>query len=135
MTTDDMVADIKKFCDTLQEYDIDEVVMNYDGSGDSGDGECLFKKTIRYHPQGPEEPTTRWNWIPYAQVKIELVNNGTVSEKALDDFQDNLWSLLPGGWEINDGSYGEVFIDVRQKTIKVEHNERYTEINTTERSY
>ena len=43
-----------------------------------------------------------------------------------------LCQFLPGGWEINDGSYGTVQIDVKKKTVSIEHNERYTEVNSSE---
>jgi len=31
-----------------------------------------------------------------------------------------------GGWEINDGAYGEFTFDVAERTIKLDYNERYT---------
>lgn len=135
VSTENTIADIKKFCDVLQEYNIDEVVMAYDGSGDSGDGDFSFKEVRRLQPRGPEEPTSRELWMRGNQAELELVKNGTISEKAFRDFQEAVWSLLPGGWEINDGAYGEVHIDVREKKIHVEHNERYTNVTTTERNY
>lgn len=135
VTTEQVVTEIKKFCDTLQEYNIDEVVMSYDGSGDSGDGEFSFKQVIREQPRGPHEATSRDVWLRDGNAEKELVTNGAVSKKAFLAFQDAMWQLLPGGWEINDGAYGEVHLDVREKKIHVEHNERYTDVTTTERDY
>ena len=39
------------------------------------------------------------------------------------------------GWENNDGAFGTFVFDVSARTITLEHNERYTEVNTTSHEF
>lgn len=132
-----LIQTIKKFCETLQEYDIDEVTGTYDGSGDSGDMDFMFKRMFRRQNIGNAEPTVTTNYLNERDAEALVTTNGsgTASTKAFNEFIDAVWSLLPGGWEINDGAFGSIHIDTRQKTVQVEHNERYTEITTTESTF
>jgi hypothetical protein len=128
---------IKEFCAFLQDYGVTEVTATYDGSGDSGDMDFSFN-LVEHRPQiGNVEPQTNSSWRSQAAIKNIITNTvgGTICPVAFDNFIDAVWELLPGGWEINDGAYGEIRIDVREKTINVEHSERYTEVTTTEQTY
>lgn len=58
-----------------------------------------------------------------------------VPQKLLDALENAIYYLLPGGFEINDGSYGEVTIDIQNKKIKLEHNERVIEVNSSEQNF
>jgi hypothetical protein len=33
--------------------------------------------------------------------------------------------FLPCGWEVNEGSYGELILDIQNRAVEVEHNSRY----------
>lgn len=46
--------------------------------------------------------------------------------------EEYVCAILPGGWEINEGSYGQVEIDIATFKSKVVHNERVLEEITTE---
>jgi hypothetical protein len=39
------------------------------------------------------------------------------------------------GWENNDGAFGTFVFDVADRTITLEHNERYTEVNITSHEF
>lgn len=58
-----------------------------------------------------------------------------VPQKLLDALENAIYHLLPSGFEINDGSYGEVTIDIQNKKIKLEHNERVIEVNSSEQNF
>lgn len=46
-----------------------------------------------------------------------------------------MFNLLPDGWEIDEGSYGEITVDTMTTDITVEHNERYTDIRSSTERY
>lgn len=131
------IETIKNFCRSLEEYNISEVVATYDGSGDSGDMDISFKHNVHVLPIGNSAATTHSTWLPENEVERMLtpVGGGTICKKTFDEFINALWGILPGGWEIDDGAYGEINVNVSEKTVFVTHSERYTEVTTTENTY
>jgi hypothetical protein len=91
-------------CHQLEEIGVTTVTLTYDGCGDEG-----FIDGIYYEPK---------------DARIEPTFTEQL-EQTVDD-------LLPEGWEINDGAFGTVQIDVEQKKIEHEHSERYTACDTSE---
>jgi hypothetical protein len=71
-----------------------EVVVSYDGAGDEGQ--------IQPPDFTPESP------IGYPEGLADLIEEVT-------------GCLLPGGWEINEGSSGHLIIDVSSGTHTLEH--------------
>ena len=47
------------------------------------------------------------------------------------DYLDDLYS----GWENNDGAFGSFVFDVPARTVTLEHNERFTDCNTTSHEF
>lgn len=89
-----MVALLKK------RKSIKKVVVEYDGSGDSGEVNSVTfydKKDVEHDdvPEGLEE--------------------------AVSDF---IYDALPGGWEINSGSFGTATIDCTTMKVHFDHNDR-----------
>lgn len=138
-TTDEWVAHLKQFCSILEAARITRVEGDYDGSGDSGDMSIwFFQERLPPPPTGTNQP---------AQISIDRLNEAAgkrlliegerplVTKEAYDEFLNGMWHMLPGGWEINDGSYGEVTLDVETRKITVEHNERYTDVNSSTHTY
>jgi hypothetical protein len=86
-----------------ERLDIAWVEVDYDGSCDEGNVE-----EIRYLDIDREE--------------LEL------EEPNLDDIvEEYVYSLLPGGWEIEEGGYGTVEIDVIEGKAHVTHSRRVIE--------
>lgn len=78
----------------LRAANISRVTIEYDGNGDSGD-----ITEITYSP-----PTT---------------------DPALDELVTSyIYDALPGGWEINEGSYGIATIHVAAGWADFDHNDR-----------
>ena len=131
------VAAIKNLCSILLTHNVVRVDASYDGSGDSGDLELWFEtETMRQEP-GNNAP------VPIRKRKSErdmekLLVDGpqplTTQEK-FTEFVNSLWDLLPCGWEIDDGAYGEIVVNTATREITVEHNERYTEVRSTTETY
>lgn len=138
-TIDESVAHIKKMCSLLEAGRIVEVFGEYDGSGDSGDMTVTFYREQKpLELQGAVTPPSGQREALSEQKCREYLTSGEkplMTKEVFDGFMNDLWRMLPGGWEINDGSYGEVFVDVEDRTIKVDHNERYTDVNSSTHTY
>lgn len=114
----------------LAEAGIHRVTVDYDGSGDSGQIENV----------------EAWNAandrIPFPSgIKIPLEAENPaypLSEQNLEAAIETLaWVYLEiySGWENNDGAFGTFVFDVPARTVTLEHNERYTEVNTTSHQF
>lgn len=144
----DPVADIKRFCKKLSAYNVMRVIFEYDGEGDSGSF-----NTTRYLVESAPPPTTHNERVGDRAMKQESFYSDTafldyVRKKAkeqkteplfairdLERLADNALELLPGGWELDEGSYGLVEITIPTEKIAVTHNERITSVDTTRREY
>lgn len=76
---------------------IDRVVLSYNGSGDSG---CI------------------------EEVNAYKGENEVSLNETLKDWAEGLiYAMLPGGWEINEGSSGEARIHVYNRSIEIRHSD------------
>jgi len=96
-------------CEQLAKLNIQLAKIHYDGYGDSGSVERVTATA--------------------GEVEIELPE--PLSEK-LAEAAD---CLLPFGWEINDGSFGELVIDVAARKVTREHNWRVEETEYEEEEF
>ena len=48
-----------------------------------------------------------------------------------EKLENVLYEFLPAGFEINDGGQGTLTLDVQTGTVKLEHEENYTESNSS----
>ena len=113
-------AELKKFCELLTPFKVDFVELEYDGCGDSGAIERVnfISGVTQYKGRLPRNKfSSAWS-----KEKIDF-------KEALEE---TCYQFLPDGWEINEGSFGKLVIDVTKKSIRVEHNERYEDTHYTE---
>lgn len=107
-------------------------VFTYNGSGDSGevDGPYFNGKDIPSDVRGSLDALDYK--FDYARSTWDSATNSYVYD---NDLKHSLLSfisnLLPPGWEINEGSYGDVLLDINSGNITVKHNQNIT---TTEYS-
>ena len=107
------------------------VTVEYDGSGDSGQIENVeawsaanaripFPSELRLQmvSENPDHPPIERN----LEAAVESV---------AWDYLDDLYS----GWENNDGAFGTFAFDVPARTVTLEHNERFTDVNTTSHEF
>lgn len=80
--------------DLLQRLGIQQVIIRYDGSGDAGAVE-----EVVFDPKPP------------AGIPAGLSEH--LADTALE--------YLPGGWEDNEGSYGELELDVAERRLRRSH--------------
>jgi hypothetical protein len=146
MTTEEAVRVIKNFCQLAASYNANAIYASYDGSGDSGCMDVSIKHERFPLPTGEignssqrlESDTIRqfsYTAIGYFFKDIIKQSNTLITKEKIDEVEQAMMDLLPGGWEINDGSYGEITADVATGQITVEHNERYTEVNSSTQRY
>jgi hypothetical protein len=104
---------LRKVCPELFLLGVAQVVAHYDGAGDSGDIDTIYANNINglYMAWPPKSGELR-----------------AAIEKAI-------WEFIPGGFEINDGSFGDITIKIQTNEIVREHNERVIEINASEKTF
>lgn len=143
----DAAQRIKQFCKLLSSYNATEIIAEYDGSGDSGDLNYVHvfvaptqaeldsaSPAVGVTPGTPQPTSRTKNFETWAE-SIFNQPNALITRAKYEEFLDDMFSLLPGGWEINDGSYGVIRINVHDETITVDHNERYTDVRSETFSY
>ena len=114
----------------LKEHNVKTVIVTYSGAGDSGDVdgvETIPKQAIK---------ALETSNVTLRQPKGQMVDGeyGYIKEDieqpiidALRTFTFNWVEIRHGGWEINDGSSGEVIFDLKADTCTLNHTEYYTE--------
>jgi hypothetical protein len=115
-------ANKDRLFDGLTAADITHVTVSFDGYGDSGQIESIDAYSGE---QVVDLPATE---IPYAaltwdapEVELRSLSLEAVIEQLTYDFLSD----AHGGWENNDGAYGEFCFDARARTIHLEFNERF----------
>jgi hypothetical protein len=110
----------------LKAAGITEVHVEFDGEGDSGQVE-----SPTYRAGETVAPT------PHGNVGFERANG--VEQMTINEAVEHLaYECLDadhGGWENNDGAYGEIIFDVEAGKITLEMNTRYTETSYDEHEY
>ena len=133
---------IKEMCGMLQSFGFNYLYAEYDGSGDSGDFNSIT--LMPKHPDSVAKDTSAVNeehQQSFGMFKHEALDNARTKTqketltKQLEAFEAALWQILPSGWEINDGSFGELQIDIVNKTIHMVVNERISDVCTYERDF
>lgn len=121
-----------------------EVKVEYYGGGDSGDIE-----TVSTSPDFGKDLIKQYKVYQHTLAHTfdykNLLSRGGMysytlsSELKLMPMMDALYEiwltaldLLHCGWEINEGSYGDLIFDVPQRQCRLVHNQNYLETDTTE---
>jgi len=118
--------------DALAGAGITEVRIDFDGEGDSGQ----INDVAAFRGEEPAE-------LPTATVTIQTIPWGsteaTTTESNLGEAIETLCYLYlegtHGGWENNDGAYGEFRLDVAKRSVELEFNGRYTDTWTDTHSF
>ena len=111
----------KAVFDALEAAGISQILVTFHGEGDSGQIE-----DVAAEPAGP---------IPKTPITLHHTQWGlddmTQSETTLDEAVESLcYDYLEqehGGWENNDGAYGEFTFDVAERTMSLDFNARFTD--------
>ena len=111
----------------LAEAGIHRVTVEYDGSDDSGQ----IESTEAWNAANEKIPLPSLRKVQLASENAdspgdEIGLEAAVEQLAWDYLYDN-----HGGWENDDGAFGTFEFSVPDRTIALQHNDRYTDVNTT----
>jgi hypothetical protein len=110
-------------CDALAQAGITSVEVTFDGYGDSGQIEDITAKA-------GDSPVA----LPAVSIEIAHIFWGSPDitrtvhplKDAIEQLAYDFLEQTHGGWENNDGAYGDITFDVAEQTITLDYNERYT---------
>ena len=112
---------------------IAHVLVTFDGSGDSGQIESI--DACNSTDQSVTLPAAQIvfagiDWQSKAPIERRLT-----LEQAVEELIYDLLADTHGGWENNDGAYGEFCVDARARSIHLEFNERFTSSELTSHDF
>lgn len=118
--------------DALSDAGITHVCVTFDGEGDSGqiDNIAAYKG---------DEPAP----LPDGKLLLQSVSWGAsevrVDARSIADGIEALCydflELQYGGWENNDGAFGEFTLNVAGRTVDLEFNARFSDVHTTTHTF
>ena len=116
--------------DLCEQKGVDKFSVTFDGSGDSGqiDEVSLDSKILSLDVVAQVEDGTQWVNGASKPLWRDAKDLRDLIESVCYDVLEN----TNGGWEINDGSFGEFLFDVKKRKVKLDFNERIMESNLTE---
>lgn len=118
--------------DVLAAANITLVSVEFDGEGDSGQitGLLAFRNDERVELHATNVTTLQ---VSYGDT--EPVTTETPLQEAIETLCYDLLEESNGGWENNDGAYGEFRLDVATRTIELEFNGRFTDVSTSNHTF
>lgn len=116
-------ANKDRLFDALTAAGISHVTVTFDGEGDSGQIESIAAWAGETAVDFPavEIPYAAITWDSPEVEMRQLSLEDVVEQLAYDFLSDT-----HGGWENNDGAYGEFCFDAGARCIHLEFNERFT---------
>lgn len=120
--------------DILAREKVDEVTIEFDGGGDDGSLEPsdLPDEIKKIVVQGSRISLGRiWD---NSSTTIRWKEDCTV-EEILESLCYEVLENQYGGWENNDGAFGEFVFDVKKRTVHFSFNQRYTESELFEHTF
>ena len=130
---------LKEVCATLFNAGITLVEVHYDGYGDSGQIEylLLFKGDKQLKDEEvaslglPTSTVQTYNYKSTGDKDRYITKECTL----VDKIEDCAYDFLPGGWEINEGSFGDLKINTETAKATLEHNYRIQETEYSEEEF
>ncbi|WEX12374.1 DUF6878 family protein [Chelativorans sp. AA-79] len=112
--------------DALSTNGVSQVVVTFDGYGDSGQIEEIEARA------GDDKVD-----LPDLSVTLTLAQSGSTKPvskamslaEAIESMAYDFLERTHAGWEINDGADGEFVFDVASRTVTLDYNERYSASN------
>ena len=132
--------------DALKQCQVREVIVDFDGAGDSGQiNDVLYKKGVG-KKEGVSDDTLdnldiegaevvhSTKWDEAKQDWVKLMKPVTLRDM-IEQLCYDLLEANHGGWEINEGSFGEFHLMVKDDKIELTYNQRVESIETEEETY
>jgi hypothetical protein len=128
--------------DTLQETRVASIEVTFDGCGDSGQIESVVYEDHRGKEVSEPKLLVKGSFTgkthEWDDKKKTFVEVGGSEGKVRDIVEQVCYDKLEashGGWEINEGSYGNFHFDVLNRKVNLEFNERIEEVRSSEESF
>lgn len=106
---------------------ITAVVVSFDGYGDSGQIESIDSSNADGQVDLPDEEMELASPV-YGSDEVQ--RKTMLIRDAVERLSYDLLEELYGGWENNDGAYGEFTFDVAKRSITLDYNGRYTAVES-----
>ena len=107
--------------DALAAAGITSVLVHFDGSGESGQIEDI-DATAGDQPRDLPSGEIEMAHVRWGEPDIERTTLSV--REAIESLAYDFLEQTHGGWENNEGAYGEFIFDVAQRTITLDYNER-----------
>jgi hypothetical protein len=115
----------------LAEAGIHRVTVDYDGCGDSGQIENV-EAWSDDNERMPFPSDSRLQLVTENPDHLYVEHNLEAAiESVAWDYLDDLYY----GWENNDGAFGTFVFDIPSRNVTLEHNDRFTDYNTTSHKF
>ena len=111
---------------------ITTISVEFDGEGDSGQINGI---SARAGDQPAQLPVTRIALQQVSWGDTEATSSEFTLEAAVEALCYDYLEQEHGGWENNDGAYGEFHIDITERTIDLEFYSRYTDVEKYSHSF
>lgn len=113
--------------DALASSGVTNVLVTFDGYGDSGQIESVDA----YAGDKPVElPDHEITLATLGWRATEPTDSTLILADAIEHLAYDCLATTHLGWENNDGAYGTFEFDVAERTIELEHDERFTDVQT-----
>jgi hypothetical protein len=114
--------------DALSAAGITSVTVQFDGEGDSGQIESVIACQGEAQAPIPEQILSLQSasWDGKEVVSQEMPFHEAIERLCYDYLEQER-----GGWENNDGAYGNFALSVADRTVELEFNGRYSDVYTS----
>jgi hypothetical protein len=120
----------QKIFDALQGSNIAQITVRFHGYGDSGQIESIEAT----NSEGVEIPVpsgpVNMSRVQFSPEDENVASEPHTIEEAIENLCYDSLSEYYGGWEDNEGAYGEFVLNLLAGIINLEFNERYIETTT-----
>jgi hypothetical protein len=114
--------------DALAAAGITDVTVEFDGEGDSGQIESVIACKGDAHVPLPGQTVTLQSasWDGKEVSLQEMAFHEAIERLCYDYLEQE-----QGGWENNDGAFGDFKLSVASRTVELEFNGRYSDVHTS----
>jgi hypothetical protein len=121
-----------KVFDALSAAGVTGVVVSFDGEGDSGQVQSV---AARSGETPAELPTTTVTLADAHWGNDDITSREMPIPEAVEELCYGYLEQEHGGWENNDGAFGEFSFDVEERSIALEFHARYTDTLTSDHTF
>ncbi len=118
-----LIVNKRTLFEVLAMAGITNVVVSFDGYGDSGQIETIEAQTDEISTELPDE---RIEFLAPVWESTEIQRQAHTVREAIESVCYSCLKQAHCGWENNDGAYGDFTFNVEERVITLDYNERYT---------